>query len=304
MLVDYRNNDAVLTICQNNKAGSITISEANEPVKELTGYSPDDLAGRPLQEILPQRIAGLLSEYVEFENDSNDVGSVLSKVQSFSIISKSGREKAYRIKIARIRSLENSSFFSLVLQDTLGTRKNEAANKIIQENFKGHESLDPRTGLPNRASLIKDIAIIKHHSRAKGLLSCFALLQVDGYDKLMAEHGRAVCEDLLKYVASIAGRSMRPDDVVGSAGDGRIGILLVDIARGSGRLVLNRLRWQIASNPYTGANKQHIGLSVSISFCLISADIGDKEVVERCEAALGAMDNGVANMLFDVSGNN
>lgn len=301
MPIDYRTNDAVLTICQNNKARSVTISEINEAASDLLGFYSSELIKKPLSAILPTRIAELLTEYIDFENDSNDVGTVLSKVQSFSIVGKNGNEKAYRVKISRIQSSGSSSFFSLVLQDALGTRKNEAVRKIIKDNFKGHESLDEQTDLPNRASLVKDIELIKRHSNSSDMLSCFAVIQIDGYDKLMAQNGNAVCNELLKYVASVAGRSLRPDDVVGSVGDGRIGILLVDITAGSERLVLNRLRWQIASNPYVIENKNSIGLSVSIGFYGISALSSDRKIIEQCEMALDNLDDGTLNTLVDAS---
>ncbi len=301
MLTDYRSNDAVLTICQNNKAEIVTITEVNDIAKELTGFSALELIGKPLANILPERIAELLTEYVDFENDTSDVGTVLSKVQSFSIIGKNGKEKAYRIKIVRVPSSGNILLFLLVLQDGLGARKNEAVRKVIRENFKGHEALDPQTELPNRASLIKDIGVMKRYSTTNDILSCLAVLQIDNYDKLLAQYGAVICLDILKYIGFLTKNSMRPDDVVASIGNDRIAILLVDMAKDSERLVLNRLRWQIASNPYIGENKNTIGLSVSISFCDIVSNIGDKETVEKCETALDGLSAGAHNVLVEAT---
>lgn len=301
MSIDYRNNDAVLTICQDNKAGQVTISEINNTAHNLIGFENSELLNHPLSSILPHRITELLTEYVDFENDTNDVGNVLSKVQSFSIIQKSGVEKAFRIKISRVESSKDKSFFALVLQDTLGARKNEALRKVIKDNFKGHEALEARTDLPNRASLVKDIELMRRHGSSSDMLSCFAVLQLDGFDKFMAEYGSDTCNELLKYVASVSSRSLRPDDVVGSLSDGRIGILLVDIANGTERLVLNRLRWQIASNPYIGEDKKPIGLSVSISFCQISARATKADVIEQCEIALDRLGVSKPNTLVDAA---
>lgn len=299
MLINYRTNDAVLTICQNNREKSITISEVNDAAKELVGIDEVDLIGKSLDNILPLRIAELLTEYVEFEDDANDVGMVLSKVQSFSIIGKNSNEKVYRAKIVRMPSSGGSLFFSLVLQDEIGNRKNEAVRKVIQANFKGHEALDSQTDLPSRASLIKDIELMMRHNNAGEMLSCFSILQIDNYDKIIAQNGRKFCDELVRYVASTASRSLRPDDVVGTVGDGRIGILLVDIAQGSGRVALNRLRWQIASNPYIVADKEPIGLSVSISFCGVSGRNGDGQAIEQCEAALNNLPTDSHNILIE-----
>lgn len=299
MSIDYRTNDAVITICQNNKAGIVTISQINDTASNLIGFSAPELANQPLSSILPKRITELLTEYIDFENDTNDVGAVLSKVQSFSIVGKNGQEKVYRIKILRVESSENLSFFSMVLQDTVEARKSDAARKIIRDNFKGHESLDRQTQLPDRISIIKDIELAKHHSNSNNILSCFAVLQIDEYSKLVAQKGNTVGSELLKYVASLASRSLRPDDVVGIVGDGRIGVLLMDIVGGSERLILNRLRWQIASNPYIDASQHSIGVSVSIAFYSISSGKGIDKTVEQCEAALNKLE--LHNTLVDAA---
>ncbi len=301
MSIEYRNNDAVLTICQNNKAESVTISEINFPASELLGYGSYELADKPISTLLPQRITDLLNEYVDFENDTNDVGSVLSKVQSFSIIGKNGNERAYRIKIYRIESSGGNSYFSIVLHDAPVMRRNEALRKVIKDNFMGHESLDPETSLLGRNSLVKDIEIMKHHMNNSDMLSCFAVVQIDGYDKLLSQNGREVCNDMARYIVSVAKRSLRPDDAIGIVSDGRIGVLLVDINNGSERLVLNRLRWQIASNPYVGENKRPIGLTVSIGFCGISGNSKENDELGKCESALDKLHGDVTNTLLDVS---
>lgn len=299
MSIDYRTNDAVITICQNNKAGIVTVSQINETASNLIGFSASEVINQPLSSILPKRIAELLTEYVDFENDTNDVGAVLSKVQSFSIVGKNGSEKAYRVKILRVESSDNLSFFSLVLQDALATRKDEAARRVIRDNFKGHEALDRHTELPNRASIIKDIELAKHHSHSSNMLSCFAILQIDEYSKLVAQNGNTVGNSLLKYIASLAGRSLRPGDVVGIVGDGRIGVLLMDITRGSERLVLNRLRWQVASNPFIDEAQHSIGVSVSIAFYAISGGKSTEKTVEQCESALDRL--AIHNTLVDAA---
>ncbi|MBY0407327.1 MAG: PAS domain-containing protein, partial [Rickettsiales bacterium] len=146
MMPGHRSNDAVVTICQNNSAKSIKITAMNKPGEELLGYAEPELSGKDLADILPPRIATLLSEYVEFEADANDVGQVLSKVQSFATMGKNGKETGWRLKIVRSDSTADSIFFELILQDKTGLRKNEALRAAIRENFKGHEVLDADIG--------------------------------------------------------------------------------------------------------------------------------------------------------------
>src|SRR4051812_5911212 len=120
MMLGHRSNDAVITICQNNATKSIEITGINKAGEELLGYSQGDLTGKPLLKILPPRIAEMLNEYVEYESDANDVGHVLSKVQSFSTIGHDGKENAYRLKVVRTEASGKTISFNLVLQDKQG----------------------------------------------------------------------------------------------------------------------------------------------------------------------------------------
>ncbi|MEZ5691063.1 MAG: GGDEF domain-containing protein [Rickettsiales bacterium] len=299
MMNDYSGDSAVITICQNSRAKTVTISAVNEIATNIIGFNELELIGRKLTEILPPRIKTLLDEYVEYDSEINDVGTVLSKVQSFSVIGKNDKEKAYRLKVVRTQSLGNSIYFLLILQDSLGARKNEALRKTIRENFRGHESLDIDTDLPDRESLIKDINIMKRYAGSNNIFSCFAVLQIDRYNELLTNNGNKTCNEIMKYIAKLARRSVRPDDVVGHAGDGRIGILLVDIAKGSERMVLNRLRWQVASNPYIGDEKETIGISITISFANISDDSNGNELIKKCEHSLDNLGDNAHNTLIE-----
>ena len=299
-MLGHRSNDAVITICQNNVAKSIEITDINKHGEDLLGYSAKELKGKPLLQILPPRIADMLKEYVEFESDANDVGHVLSKVQSFSTIGNDGKENGYRLKVVRTDSNGSSISFNLVLQDKTGLRKNEALRKAIQDNFRGHEVLDTDTGLPDRYSLGKDIELMGYYNNKGDLRSCFAIMQLDHYDELLSQYGRTICHSVVKHIATLSKNTLRPDDVVGVISYKRLGILLLDTSVESARMAVNRLRWQIAANPYIMPDKTNIGLSVSISFSRIGGRISDKSVLEYCENTLEVLGASAVNVLTEV----
>lgn len=300
MSIDYRNNDAVLTICQNNKAQTITISSINKSAQELTGFSEDDMVGFPLKKFLPERIVELLNEYVEYENNAHDVGEVLGKVQSFSIIGKDGKEKAYKLKVLQAESGAGNLFFSLVLRDVMGVRKNDAIRSAIQENFKGHEVVSLATGLPDKNSLIRDIELIKRYSSV-GVNSCFAMLQIDHADELTLKYGEEVFNEIVKHAAVTARQCLRPDDVLASINSRRIGVLLVEIDFASARMVFNRLRWQIAATPFVLPDKSQLGLSVSMSFCKVYEGMEGAEILENNEKYLSGLSKNSHNILVEAT---
>ncbi|MCE2926762.1 MAG: diguanylate cyclase [Rickettsiales bacterium] len=300
MLIGYRNNDAVITICQNNALKSIEIRDVNNVAEDMLDYGNAELAGQPLAKILPPRIGELLKEYVEFGGEINDVGAVLGKVQSFSVIGKDGKETGFRLKVVRAESTGSQVIFKLVLQDKMGLRKNEALRTAIQENLRGHEVVDSETGLPDRGSLGKDIELMGYYNSKSDLRTCFSILQIDHYDELFSQYGRPVCQSILKHVAFICRQNLRPDDVVGSVNYKRLGVLLLDTTPESARMVFNRLRWQIAANPYNLPDRTTIGLSVSISFTRITGRVDDKQIIDKCDLALDEMPANAANALIEI----
>lgn len=300
MMLGYRSNDAVITVCQNNTAQSIEITEVNKIAEDLLGYKASELVKQPLWKILPPRIATLLDEYVEYEHNANDVGEVLSKVQSFSIVGCDEKETGYRLKVVRAESMPNMVMFKLVLQDRLGLRKNEALRKAIQDNFKGHEAIDAETGLADRNSLSKDIELVGYYNSKSDMRTCFAILQLDHYDELFSQYGRQSCLAMIKHIAAICRQSLRPDDVVGIVTHNRLGVLLLDTTPETARMVSNRLRWQIAANPFVLPDKSDIGLSVSIAFSRVSGRVTDKNLIDSCNTALDTLGATAANALIEV----
>ena len=300
MMLSHRGDDAVITVCQNNGSKSIEISDLNAQAEEMLGLTTKKMKGKPLSKILPKRIGEMLEEYVEFDDGANDVGSVLGRVQSFSVIGGDGKETSYRLKVVRADSKDDQIFFKLVLHDKAGIKKNEAVRKVIQDNFKGHESLDPDTGLPDKASLTKDIELMGYYNNKGDVKSSFAVIQIDHYDELFAQYGRTVCHALLKHSAQVCRQSLRPDDVVGTVSTKRIGVLLMDTTSEAARMTFNRLRWQIAANPFVLPDKSNVGLSVSITFSRVGGRAGDKNVMEKCTEALDELGANAVNILTDV----
>lgn len=299
-MLGYRSSDAVLTICQNNVAKSIEIIGINDAAASMTGYVASDIAGRALVDVIPSRIAGLLSEYVEYEPDANDVGMVLSKVQSFSLLSKDGKEHAYRLKVVRGESTQQRIEFRLVLQDKHGMLKEDMERKALEDNFRGHQVLDPALEMPDRKSLSKDIELANLHCNKSSLRACFAVMQLDHAEQFEHEYGADTVTQALKHIATLCRNSLRPYDVVGRVGTYRVGVLLLETSPESARMVLNRLRWQIASNPFELPNESTLVLSVSIAFGRIGGRPSDVTVMGNCEGYLNGLPSDNANSLNEV----
>src|SRR5690606_30494732 len=111
---------------------------------------------------------------------------------------------------------------------------------------------------------------------------------------------KTVCHSILQHAAQICRQALRPDDVVGSVSNKRIGVLLMDTTSEAARMTFNRLRWQIAANPFALPDKSSVGLSVSITFSRVGGRMGDKTVMDNCIDALEEMGASAVNILTDV----
>lgn len=294
----HRATDAVITICQDNTAKNVIVTALSEPAKELSGLSPDKIVGESLAEILPDKIVEMVNDYLEYEDGGNDIEQVLSKIRNFSLRMPDGKNVPCKLKVVRTQADAHKSWFNLILQDDVAMRKAESVRAILRENFKGHEVLDPVTGLPDRGSMQRDLELVQYHADNKQLSACFALMGVDNYQALLTRHGRANCDKILTQVAMQCRRNLRGDDVVGLIGADRLGIILLDISNESARIVLNRLRWLVSSHAMEIEAGKSINATVSVSFASISSTEAE-EVIRQCETSLEVLAGKQLNTLVE-----
>ncbi len=296
MFPAYRAADAVITVCQDNDQRVVHIQGMNTIAEEALGYSFAALQGLPFTTLLPERIRQLLEEYVEFENDGNDVGAVLSKVQRFCVLHRDGKEIAYRLKVLRGEPVGGRDCFHLVLQSQADSRRNEAFRAVMRENFKGHEVLEPRTQLPDRPSIVKDIEFMRHYVNKHMLTASIAIVTFDQYTPIYEQHDNEAASAALLHIATVARQNLRGDDVAGCIGERTLALLLMDTTPDSARMVLNRLRWLIAATPHN-IKSEAIPMTASIAFSMLTPDT-ERDILSRLEEQL---DTQTGNSLSELS---
>jgi diguanylate cyclase (GGDEF)-like protein len=284
ILDSYRKSDAVLIVCQNNTSKIIEIAAINDEAARVLGYTNENLVGKSLTEILPERIGSTLSEFIEYDNDSNDLLTVLGKVRNFSIKTANGSELDFKLRVIRGDAIDRNPWFHLVLVDEEKLRRSSAFRDVLKENFKGHEVMDARTGLPNRISIIKDMELVVYHVRDKEISASFAIIDINRYESLLKEYGPDICNRLHRHVAQICKLKLRGEDTIGTLSERSLGIILVDADQEPARMVLNRLRWAIGVSPIELPRQVDLVAQVNVSFAPIDGKISATEILEKCEA--------------------
>ena len=280
-LDSYRKSDAIFVVCQNNNKKIVEIAAVNEEARKISGYSNEELLGKSISSILPERISKLVDEFIEYD-DSNDLLAVLSKVSEFAIRTKSGEDLEITLRIIPGEAIDNNPWFHLVLINKEKLKQEIAFRDIMQENFKGHEVVNQRTGLSDRNSLIKDIELVIYYVNDQKLSASFAVLDINFYEGLLAEYGQDVCDKLHRHIGQICKLKLRPEDTIGSLSDRTIGIIMVNAKQESARMVLNRLRWAISVTPLQIQNEE-LSVQVNVNFTQIDGKITHTELLEKCE---------------------
>lgn len=287
MLISHRQSDAVIAIYQDNSEQQTYIHDLNDVAADMLGFGKGDLIGQPIGFLLPTRIHKLLEEYVEYEDFGNDVGSVLGKVNSFCVVNKDRQELTFRIKVQRSTPVGGHDQFNLILQSEAGNRRTEAFRELLRENFKGHEVLDNATGLPNRASLLKDIELVMFYVHKKELKASVAMIDLEDLEQHQQAHGDKGVAEAMKHIAMLSRQNLRNDDTIGLVSPGRVGIILFDAVDDAAQMVLNRLRWLIAANACTMPDDQKAALSVRVAFTNLEPDSTKVDsVLDDLEASL------------------
>lgn len=295
-LESYRKSDAVFIVCQNNDKKILEIAALNDEAIRVTGYSNDEMVGHPLSAILPERISNIIDEFIEFEEEKTDLLAVLSKVRQFAVRKRDGKEAEFRLRIISGESNDRNPWFHLVLVDEQKARDANAFRAIIKENFKGHEVIDPRTNLPDRASLIKDIELITYYVRDKNIPASFAVVDINYYDKLLSRYGQDACDHLHKHISDVFRQKLRTEDTIGTLSERSLGVILVDASQEEARMVLNRLRWAISVSPLQ-LQKDELIAQVNVSFTQIDGKIGNIELLRKCEEYMLLQRGEIANSL-------
>ena len=281
----FRKNEGLILVCQNNEDRSLIVFAANARAQELTGQTEEYFKGRSLTEIVPRDIRESLEEYVEYDDEGADLAAVLGKIREFRLLNAEGEEVPITLKAAQAEAKDRNLWYRLILLDEKIEQEVEAFKHLLSENFRGHEVLDADTGLPDCASLLKDMEIAHYYVKDKGISCCFAAFRLDRFEELRRAFGKQQALKALQQVGANLKRNLRGDDTVGRIGEDALGLILVDITQESARVVLGRLRWLIASEPLRIPDVPPRKVTVSLAFAMI----GEREPeaqLKLCEDAL------------------
>lgn len=246
--------DAVITT---NSAGVIEF--LNPIAEQLTGWSNQEAAGKPVSEILK----------LTNENGDNinaavakclNEGCIINDVGYSFLIHKNGQQYAVEESAAPIKDRDNQIIGSiLVLHDV------SEKHQLLQQMY--HQAQhDPLTGLPNRLLFMDRLnrAVINAHRNKSTLALMF--LDLDRFKMVNDTMGHAMGDQLLIGVAQRLSSCLRESDTISRMGGDEFTILLPQLNKPEDVAIVAQKIVDCLRQPWSmGGFEFHITTSIGIA---------------------------------------
>lgn len=292
-----RKGDIIISVTQDNDEKSILIETADASIENTIGYEAEELVGMDLRTILIPSVNEIINTHLDFEMGGSDLGAVLNKVRDFGFITKLGYEIKLNMRISRSVSDNENPKFELILKDFSEISE---GSKSALRNFRGKQVLDKETGLPDKASFMKEAEFINFCVGKGRLFASFALISIDGLNNVFKQYGKENTRKIIRELVSRCRINFRDDDIIGSIGDNLIGVILLDAQSAIAKNPLNRLRWQIASHPFDVGENEQATITLSIIYCEVNKDKSVEKAIEICQAELDELRKSGGNKIAEV----
>jgi len=280
-----RKGDISLVICQNNSDKRLDIENVGENragIEGLTGFSANEIIGKSLFDLVPANIQETFEDYIEFENDGNDLGDVVRKIRDFRFKKTTGEEVSLNTRIQSGVSFDGVDRFILIVSPKKGTSELYKKLKDLQEE----QEVDEVSGIANSNSFGQKLEAVCEFVRRENLDASFAIISIDKYDGIVDLYGEGTGNGLIHEVTSRCRQTFRDLDILGYLGDGIFAVILVGADAGTASIPLNRLRWQLSNQPLFIPLNNNIKGSLSTSFTSISDEDDAIGLISKCRGVL------------------
>lgn len=278
-----RKGDINITICQNNDEAKLIVEAADSAIENVIGYESEELVGKDITEILLPDVREIIYTHLDYNDPDSDLASVLGKVRDFGFITKLGYEVKLNMRVNHALTDDSYPKFQLIVKDHSEVSE---GSKSALRNFRGRQSINQDTGLPDQESFMKEAEFINFCVSKDRISASFALVSVDGIENFSEQYGEDFTKEMLRDLIGRCQMNFREDDIMASLEDNLIGVILLDANTSAAKIPLNRLRWQVASQPFTGSDGQTANLTLSIAYSSITQEHLVEDAIKICEEKL------------------
>ncbi len=260
----------------------LVITDSNEAMTRITGYTSVEAIGRKTLDFMPQRWHPMILDHAASGNEA---------LYEVTILHKDGHEVAVEC-MSREMPVGAEKMRLIVVRDI-------TARKAAQARIEFLALHDALTQLPNRAYLMERLDGVLALARRKQRQAAVLFLDLDKFKNVNDSLGHHVGDGLLREVAGRIVATVRDSDVVARLGGDEFIIVLSDIASSDDAAAVAAKLVEAISEEYQVASHQ-VNVSSSIGISVFPTDgVTTDELVRHADAAMyHAKESGRANYQF------
>ena len=260
------------------------ITDVNDALTRMMGYSRDEMVGHVTLEFVPQARRPMVQDYISAGREDP---------YECALVHKDGHEFPVEM-VAKTLPFGGETCRLVVVRD-ISARK-EALARI--EFMALH---DPLTHLPNRAYLTERLNSILAMSRRRGGATAILFIDLDNFKTVNDSLGHPVGDALLVEIAGRITATVRDADVVSRLGGDEFLVVLSDIASSEDAArVAAKLIDAVSRVATLGGHKLSVSPSIGISVFPADGDTSD-DLIRHADAAMyHAKESGRSNYQFFV----
>ncbi len=258
------------------------LTDCNEAIVRLTGYSHDEIVGSPIIDHVAPEFREAAREALRTGYEQPYESEILAKNGTRIPVEFEGRTLPFRDEEYRLS----------VVRDI---RRRRASQERIR--FLAHH--DQLTGLPNRALLLDRLGFILDSARRRSAQVALLFIDLDNFKTVNDSLGHVAGDALLRIVAARIQRLVRSTDVVSRHGGDEFLVVLPDLEP-------EQTPVQVADKLLAGISEpvelegQGLSVSPSIGISVFPRDGADADtLIKNADAAMYlAKDRGRSNYQF------
>jgi diguanylate cyclase (GGDEF)-like protein/PAS domain S-box-containing protein len=282
--------DGVIVI---DKDGRIVF--ANSEAERLTGFTEQNLLGRHVEELVPERLAAVHKRHRErYHAAGAGVRATGRKEGDFRVRRKDGSEFPADIALGPIETPRGPQTVALI---------RDISDRIRFEALLEHRALhDPLTDLANRSLFFDRLNQSLQGARREGKKVALVMLDLDGFKAVNDAFGHPVGDELLKQVAQRLREGLRATDTAARIGGDEFAWILPRVSGRESAQAMVRKRLSRLHGTYSVRN-QKFEIGVSAGIALYPDDGRDVDTLMRnADSAMYSAKREGRGLVFHLTG--
>lgn len=270
-----------------------TILLANDAATELTGYTIEELVGKPVSMLMDPELGASHEEFIEEFLAHRGRSSILGRVREFNIVRKDGATVAIELKAFELPDAagEKPLFGAFISDNT--------AHKNAEAEMARMARVDYLTHCLNRLGFMERARQELSRARRTGQPLSLIVMDIDRFKRINDKHGHQGGDKVLSDLMPALGNALRSHDVFGRVGGEEFYVLLPETDIAKAALVAERLRKALEDHAFI-CNGATVPVTASLGCATLGGDDDLDRLIQRADRRMYLAKNAGRNRVVAV----